>query len=81
MFGDVMKRIAAFILLIAVSVACSLPATAQNQRTRNNARLAKRAAKQNQKAIKKAARKQRKAMKKYQKQQRRAAKQQQRRGR
>jgi sensor domain CHASE-containing protein len=76
-----MKRTAVFILLITLCVACSLPAAAQNQRTKNNFRLAKRAAKQNQKAIKKAARKQQKAMKRYQKQQRRVAKQQQRRGR
>ncbi len=70
-----MKRIAAFLLLVALSFSCAAPAGAQqNQRTKNNARLAKRAAKQNQKAMKKIARQQRKAAKKYQKQQRREAK-------
>jgi hypothetical protein len=73
-----MKRIAAFVLLVALSVTCALPAGAQNQRTKNNARLAKRAAKQNQKAMKKIGRQQRKAAKKYQKAQRRAEQQQRR---
>jgi Flp pilus assembly protein TadB len=74
-----MKRIAALILLVALAVACSLPAGAENQRTKQNARLAHKAAKQNQKAVKKAAKQQRKAAKKSQKAQRKAAKQQRRR--
>jgi hypothetical protein len=76
-----MKRIAAFFLLITLGAACSMPVLAENARTKQNMRLAKRAARQNQKAMKKVAKNQRKAMKKYQKQQRRAAKQQKRRTR
>jgi hypothetical protein len=78
LFGDVMKRIAAFLLLAAVSVAWSVPANAQreNRSIGENGREAKKAAKQQQKASKKIARKQRKAAKKYQKQQSKAAKQQ-----
>ena len=74
-----MKR-TAFLLLAAVSVAWSLPATAQpeNRSIGENSREAKKASKQHQKAAKKAARKQQKPMKKYQKAQRKAAKQQQR---
>jgi len=79
--GDIMKRIAALILLAALTVACALPATAQreNRSIGENSREAKRASKQYQKAQKKAAKKQRKAAKKYQKQQRKAAKRQRRR--
>ncbi|MGD0437874.1 MAG: hypothetical protein ABSB86_15530 [Bryobacteraceae bacterium] len=78
-FGDVMKRITAFLLLAAASVAWSIPASAQreNRSIGENSREAKKAAKQQQKASKKIARKQRKAAKKYQKQQRKAARQQQ----
>jgi hypothetical protein len=74
-----MKRIAAFILLVAPTVAWSIPANAQRENTSigENGREAKKASKQYQKASKKAARKQRKAMKKYQKAQRKAANQQQ----
>jgi hypothetical protein len=74
--GDVMKRIALFLLLLAFCAGYSLPAgaEAQNARTKNNFRLAKKAAKQNRKAMNKVAKKQKKAMKKYQKQQRKAAK-------
>jgi uncharacterized protein HemX len=73
-----MKRIALFLLLLALCAGYSIPAgaEAQNARTKNNFRLAKKAAKQNQKAMKKVGKKQRKAMKKYQKQQRKAAKSQ-----
>ena len=76
-----MKRIAAFILLLASTVAWSSPASAQreNRSIGENGREARKAAKQQQKTNKRNAKKQRKAMKKYQKQQRRAAKQQQRR--
>jgi hypothetical protein len=79
--GDVMKRIAAFLLVAAFSVAWSLPATAQreNRSIGENSVEAKRAAKQYQKASKKTAKKQQKMMKKYQKAQRKAAKRQQRR--
>jgi hypothetical protein len=75
-----MKRISTFLLLAAVSVAWSLPATAQpeNKSIGENRREAKKASKQYQKAAKKAARKQQKQMKKYQKAQRKAAKRQQR---
>ncbi len=75
-----MKRISTFLLLAAVSVAWSLPATAQpeNKSIGENSREAKKASKQYQKAAKKAARKQQKQMKKYQKAQRKAAKRQQR---
>jgi uncharacterized protein HemX len=76
-----MKRVAALILLIVLSLAGSIPAFAQpeNRSIGENGREAKRASKQYQKAQKKAAKKQRKLMKKYQKQQRRAAKRQNRR--
>ncbi len=78
-----MKRVAAFLLLLALSVAWSIPACAQpeNRSIGENGREARKAAKQQQKSVKKAARKQRKAMKKYQKQQKNAARQSQRRGR
>jgi Sec-independent protein translocase protein TatA len=77
--GEAMKRIAALILLAALSVT-GIPAYAQkeNRSIGENSREAKKAAKQQQKASKKIAKKQRKAAKKYQKQQRKAAKQQRR---
>ena len=70
----------AFLLLAALSVAWSLPATAQpeNKSIGENSREAKKASKQYQKASRKAAKKQQKQMKKYQKAQRNAAKKQQR---
>lgn len=76
-----MKRIAAFLLLAAATVAWSTPAYAEreNRSIGENSREARKAAKQQQKASKKIAKKQRKAMKKYQKQQRKAARQQKRR--
>ena len=69
-----MKRIAAFMLLVALSVAGTIPAQAQRTSVQENARQSQRAAKQQQKMLKKAAKKQRKAMKKYVKTQRKAVK-------
>ena len=74
-----MKRISAFILLVALGFACSMPAKAQIFRGPDSARRAQKAAKKQQKALNKAAKKQRKAMKKYEKAQRKAAKRAQRR--
>jgi len=76
-----MKRIAAFLLLLASTVAWPLLASAQreNRSIGENGVEARKAAKQQQKTNKRLAKKQRKAMKNYQKQQRRAAKQQRRR--
>ena len=72
-----MRRIAAFLLLAALSVAWSMPANAQreNRSIGENGREAKKASKQYQKAQKKNAKKQRKAAKKTQKAQRKEAKQ------
>ena len=77
-----MKRIIVFILVVAFSLALSMPANAQreNRGIGENGREARKAARQQQKTVKKNARKQRKAMKKYQKAQRKAARRQQRRG-
>jgi Skp family chaperone for outer membrane proteins len=69
-----MKRIAAFMLMIALSVACSIPAQAQRTSTAENMRRSRKEAKQQQKVLKKLSKKQRKAMKKYDKAQRKAAK-------
>jgi hypothetical protein len=70
-----MKRIAALLLLFTLCIAGSLPAGAQNNaRTKNNARMARKAAKQNRKAMKREGKRQRRAMKKNEKAQRRAAK-------
>ncbi|HLW86298.1 MAG TPA: hypothetical protein VKR60_13855 [Candidatus Sulfotelmatobacter sp.] len=74
-----MKRIAAFLLLIALTPAWSLPTKPENTRIGENGREARKAAKQYQKSVKKSARQQRKAMKKNQKAQRRLAKRSQRR--
>jgi len=73
-----MKRIAAFLLLLVVATAWSLPAMAEreNRSIGENSREARKAAKQQQKYAKKQAKRQQKAMKKYQKAQRKAAKQQ-----
>jgi hypothetical protein len=78
-----MKRIAPFLLLLALGVASSSPAYAQpeNRSIGENGREARKAAKQQQKYAKKQAKRQRKAMRKYQKQQKRATKQSQRHGR
>jgi hypothetical protein len=77
-----MKRIAAFVLLFALS-AVSIPAHAQreNRSIGENGIEAKRAAKQQRKYTKKTAKKQRKAMKKYQKAQKKANKRSKRRRR
>jgi hypothetical protein len=70
-----MKRIAAFMLLLALSVACSIPVQAEDTAaTAENMRRSRKAAKDQQKMLKKADKKQRKAMKKYDKAQRKAAK-------
>jgi uncharacterized membrane protein (DUF106 family) len=70
-----MKRIAAFMLMIALGVACSIPAQAEDTAaTAENMRRSRKAAKDQQKMLKKADKKQRKAMKKYEKAQRKAAK-------
>jgi uncharacterized membrane protein (DUF106 family) len=59
-----MKRLAAFLLLAALSVACSMPMQAQNTTTDENMHRARQAAKQHKKELKKLSKKQRKAMKK-----------------
>jgi hypothetical protein len=70
-----MKRTAAFmLLLVALSVAWSMPANAQRISTQENARQSQKAAKKQQKMLNKANKKQRKAMKKYSKAQRKATK-------
>ena len=69
-----MKRIAAFMLLIALGVAGSIPANAQRISIEENARQSRKADKKQQKMLKKANKKQRKAMKKYAKAQRKATK-------
>jgi len=77
-----MKRIAAFILLLASVVTWTIPALArrENRSIGENGKEARKAAKQQRKTVNRSAKKQRKAMKKYQKAQRKAAKRQQRRG-
>jgi len=69
-----MKRIAAFILLLALSFACSVPLHAQRMSPKENARQSRKAAKRQQKFLNKANKKQQKAMKKYEKAQRKATK-------
>jgi hypothetical protein len=73
-----MKRIPAFVLLIALSFAPSIPAKAQIFSGPDSARQAQKAAKKQQKAATKAAKKQQKSMKKYEKAQQKAAKRAQR---
>jgi hypothetical protein len=68
------RRIAAFILLVALGGAWSIPATAQRISVEENARQTQEAAKNQQKMLKKAAKKQQRALKKYAKAQRKAAK-------
>jgi len=72
--GDIMKRIAAFMLLVVLSVAGLIPAQAQRISPEENARQSRKAAKQQQKMLKKSGKKQRKAMKKSRKAQRKAIK-------
>jgi hypothetical protein len=69
-----MKRLAAFLLLAALSVACSMPVQAQNTTTNENRHRARQAAKQHRKAMKKLSKQQRKAMKKSGKAQRKTNK-------
>jgi hypothetical protein len=71
-----MKRFAAFLLLVGLSSAWSMPAYAEreNRSIGENGREAHSAAKQQKKSMKKAAKKQRKQMKRNQKAQRRSAK-------
>jgi len=69
-----MKRIAAFLLLVALSVAGAMPAYAQRTSVDENARQSQKAAKRQQKASRKSAKNQRKALKKYTKGQRKAVK-------
>ena len=69
-----MKRIAVFMLLAALSVACAIPAQAQHTTTEENMRRSRKEVKQQQKVSRKMSKKQRKAMKKYEKGQRKAAK-------
>ena len=59
-----MKRIAVFTLLVALSVACSLPAKAQHMSVAESARQSRKADKKQQKATKKYEKAQRKAAKK-----------------
>jgi hypothetical protein len=74
-----MKRTAAFVLLLASSIAMSIPAQAQreNRSIGENGQEARKAAKQQRKTVNKNAKRQRKAMKKYQKAQSKSAKRQQ----
>jgi Skp family chaperone for outer membrane proteins len=73
--GEIMKRIAACILLLAaLSATASIPAQAQRTTTAENMRRSRKEAKQQKKVLKKMSKKQRKAMKKYEKAQRKAAK-------
>ncbi|HXP42189.1 MAG TPA: hypothetical protein VN833_18190 [Candidatus Acidoferrales bacterium] len=67
-----MKRIAALMLLLASSVAWSMPRKTERTNIGENGREARKAAKQQRKATKKVAKKQRKAMKRSQRAQRKA---------
>ena len=69
-----MKRIAAFLLMVVLSLAGSIPVQAQRISPQENARESRKAIKKQQKMLNKANKKQAKAMKKYAKQQRKAAK-------
>jgi hypothetical protein len=68
-----MKRIAAWVLLVGLSLSGSMAAQKENRGIGENQREARKASKQYQKYQKKQARRQRKAAKKAQKQQRRVA--------
>jgi hypothetical protein len=73
--GEIMKRIAACILLLAgLSATASIPTQAQRTSTAENMRRSRKEAKQQRKVLKKMSKRQRKAMKKYEKAQRKAAK-------
>lgn len=69
-----MKRIAAFVLLLVLGIAGSMPAQAQRISPEENARRSSKAAKKQEKMLKKANKKQRKAAKKADKAGRKAAK-------
>jgi len=69
-----MKRIAVLTLLVALSVAWSIPAKAQQMSVAESARQSRKANKKQQKMNRKVAKKQQKATKKYEKAQRKAAK-------
>ena len=69
-----MKRIAAFLLLVALSFVGTIPAHAQRTTVQENARQSQKAAKKQQKTSNKMAKKQQKAMKKSAKAQRKAFK-------
>ena len=69
-----MKRIAVLTLLVALSVAWSIPAKAQHMSVAESARQSRKADKKQQEMNRKAAKKQRKATKKYEKAQRKAEK-------
>jgi len=69
-----MKRIAAFILLVTLSVAGAIPAQGQRISVAENERQSQKAMKKQQKMLNKANKKQQKTMKKYEKAQRKAAK-------
>ena len=56
-----MKRIAGFALLVALSVAWSMPAQAQHRNVAESARQSRKAAKKQQKAMKKSAKADKKA--------------------
>jgi uncharacterized protein HemX len=73
-FGEVMKRLAVFILLVGLGVAGSMAAQAQRISPKENERQSQRDAKQQEKYLKKANKKQKKNMKKYEKAQRKAMK-------
>ena len=68
-----MKRIAAFMLLLSLAVAGTIPASAQRISPEENARRSSKAAKKQEIMLKKANKKQRKAAKKADKAGRKAA--------
>jgi hypothetical protein len=78
-FGIIMKRILAFVFLLAFGCGQGIPAQAQreNRSIGENGQEARKAAKQQRKTVNKNAKRQRKAAKKYQKAQSKSAKQQQ----
>ena len=69
-----MKRIAAFLLLVVLGFAASIPVQAQRMTPEENARRSSKEAKKQQKMLKKANKKQSKAMKKAMKSQRKQTK-------
>jgi uncharacterized protein HemX len=69
-----MKRIAALLLLAALSVGCSMPAFAQRMTPEQYAKKSKKDAKKQQKMLNKTNKKQSKAEKKFEKAQRKANK-------